>query len=71
MKTLLSILLLSLFACGSFAQSGGSMDARIAQSGLKAGSPLPEVQLSDANGKAFSLKELQGHYSVLVFGCLT
>ena len=47
------------------------MDARIAQSGLKAGSPLPEVQLYDANGKAFSLKELQGHYSVLVFGCLT
>lgn len=71
MKTLLSILLLSLFACVSFAQSRGGMDARIAQSGLKAGSSLPDLKLYDSEGKALSLKELQGHYSVLVFGCLT
>ena len=37
----------------------------------EAGSLLPEVVALDEDGNDFSLKELRGHYSVLVFGCLT
>ena len=35
------------------------------------GSALPDVTVFDAEGAEFSTKTLQGHYSVLVFGCLT
>jgi hypothetical protein len=35
------------------------------------GSPLPELSLLDANGAKFPMSALRGHYSVLVFGCLT
>ena len=39
--------------------------------GPKVGDALPDVVAFDADGKEFSLKALRGHYSVLVFGCLT
>lgn len=39
--------------------------------GPEAGQPLPNVTIFDAEGKPFSLSQLRGHYSVLVFGCLT
>ena len=35
------------------------------------GSVLPDVRALDADGNEFSLSELKGNYSVLVFGCLT
>ena len=35
------------------------------------GSVLPDVTVYDEDGKEFSTKALRGHYSVLVFGCLT
>ena len=35
------------------------------------GSMLPDVTLYDEHGKEFSTTSLRGHYSVLVFGCLT
>ena len=35
------------------------------------GSMLPDVTVNDEDGKEFSTESLKGHYSVLVFGCLT
>lgn len=51
-------------ACASvsFGQQGSLMSP---------GSPLPDVTAYDENGREFSLAELKGEYSVLVFGCLT
>ena len=37
----------------------------------EAGSLLPDVVVYDDQGDEFSTKSLRGHYSVLVFGCLT
>lgn len=37
----------------------------------KIGEALPDVEAFDADGKPFRLGSLKGHYSVLVFGCLT
>ena len=44
---------------------------RLEASGLKVGSPMPEVTVFDAEGKPFDTKSLKGNYSVIVFGCLT
>ena len=35
------------------------------------GKQLPDVTAWDEDGREFSLTELRGEYSVLVFGCLT
>ncbi len=35
------------------------------------GSALPDVLAMDADGNEFRLGDLKGHYSVIVFGCLT
>jgi len=35
------------------------------------GEPLPDVTIYDARGAQFALRDLRGHYSVLLFGCLT
>ena len=37
----------------------------------KIGELLPDVAGFDADGNEFRLRSLRGHYSVLVFGCLT
>ena len=37
----------------------------------KVGELLPDVAGLDADGKPLRLRSLRGHYSVLVFGCLT
>jgi len=34
-------------------------------------SMLPDVTVYDERGEEFSTRSLRGHYSVLVFGCLT
>ena len=48
---------------------GGS--PRLATSGLKVGSPMPEVTVFAADGAEFDTASLKGNYSVVVFGCLT
>jgi len=35
------------------------------------GERLPAIGLLDSSGNKFGLETLRGHYSVLVFGCLT
>lgn len=45
------------------AQQGGGLP--------RIGSQLPDVSAFDDKGRKFSLSELRGEYSVLVFGCLT
>lgn len=36
------------------------------------GEPLPDLRAYDAEGNAIELRSaLEGHYSVIVFGCLT
>ncbi|MBM4089831.1 MAG: hypothetical protein FJ276_10445 [Planctomycetes bacterium] len=37
----------------------------------KVGEKAPDIQLYDAEGRPFRLGQLRGHYTVLVFGCLT
>jgi hypothetical protein len=37
----------------------------------KIGEPLPDVSAHDADGREWKLRSLKGHYSVVVFGCLT
>lgn len=44
---------------------------QLARAGLKAGLALPDVKILDADGQEFVLSNLKGHYTVLVFGCLT
>lgn len=53
------------------AASRGGPENLLAQSGLKIRDPLPEATGYDANGNEFHLTSLRGHYSVIVFGCLT
>ncbi len=49
-----------------------SSDLAVAQFDLpRVGSLLPEVSAFDEQGNEFSTGTLRGHYSVLVFGCLT
>jgi cytochrome oxidase Cu insertion factor (SCO1/SenC/PrrC family) len=35
------------------------------------GQPLPAVACFDETGERFQLRQLEGQYSVLMFGCLT
>jgi cytochrome oxidase Cu insertion factor (SCO1/SenC/PrrC family) len=35
------------------------------------GSPLPDITAFDADGHEINLGSLKGHWSVIVFGCLT
>jgi hypothetical protein len=37
----------------------------------KLGELIPDIAGFDAEGNDFRLRSLKGHYSVLVFGCLT
>ena len=48
-----------------------AMTSRFLKAPPKIGDPLPDVTVYDADGKEFRLRSLKGHYSVLVFGCLT
>ncbi len=48
-----------------------SMQRRFDRSTPAVGSPLPDVTAFDADGNPFHLGSLKGHYSVIVFGCLT
>ena len=62
------------FRGGPGGRSGGpgrGGASRLDSSGLKVGSPMPEVTVFDEDGKPFETAALKGKYSVLVFGCLT
>lgn len=37
----------------------------------KVGELAPDITVYDADGKEFRLRSIKGHYTVLVFGCLT
>ncbi len=37
----------------------------------KVGTPLPDLQIYQADGKPFATGQLKDQYTVLVFGCLT
>lgn len=65
---LLAATLLCLLAGPSFAQPGG---ARANFNLPQVGTTLPSVTVFDERGEPFSTDRLRGHYSVLVFGCLT
>lgn len=63
-----------------FRPQGGSQAGRTTRGGLnssfersapKVGELLPDIKALDADGKPLELRSLKGHYSVLVFGCLT
>ncbi len=59
---------------GGRGQRGGGRagpDAQFGREAPKIGDPLPNLTAYDANGNEFKLSSLKGHYSVLVFGCLT
>ncbi len=47
------------------------LQARFEATGLKPGSPFPEVQIYDEEGKPFNTRSLKGKYTVVVNGCLT
>lgn len=44
---------------------------QLVRAGLEIGTPLPDLTAYDADGQPFKLSQLKGHYSVIVFGCLT
>ena len=49
---------------------GGS--ERLAAAGLTIGQSLPPLAVYDDAGRPFDvMSQLQGHYAVIVFGCLT
>ncbi len=50
---------------------GNRMSATFDNRGPKVGDPLPDITIFDAQGQPFRLRSLKGHYSVIVFGCLT
>ncbi len=50
---------------------GAPGSARIERSGLHVGMTLPDVTAYDADGNELRMSEMRGHYTVLVFGCLT
>ncbi|MCH8291466.1 hypothetical protein IH992_10240 [Candidatus Poribacteria bacterium] len=53
---------------GPFGRDGAD---QLVRAGLEIGTPLPDLTAYDANGQPFKLSQLKGHYSVIVFGCLT
>lgn len=64
-----SILVLALAASAS-AQRPGRRPSAFDQA-TKVGEMIPDVSGFDASGKPLNLRDLKGHYTVLVFGCLT
>ena len=69
-RSLLPLGLLAVFASTVLAQRGPGFGP--GRSNFpEVGSLLPDVPIYDDQGDRFSTKSLRGHYSVLVFGCLT
>jgi len=51
--------------------AGNSMRGRFMEEAPAVGDRLPDITACDDRGKPFPLSALKGHYTVLVFGCLT
>ncbi len=68
-----SLLVILASAHAALAQPGSSgASSRPGGFGLpQVGSALPDVTVFNDDSSEFSTKSLRGHYSVLVFGCLT
>ncbi len=50
----------------------GGVNDRFNRASPDLGEPLPEISAYDSGGKVIQLRSaLAGHYSVIVFGCLT
>lgn len=67
-----------IMGCAQHAKEEGDRPTRFRQgadllmrAGLKIGDSLPNLTAYDADGNPFKLSRLKGHYSVIVFGCLT
>jgi len=52
-------------------RGGGRLNQRFSRESPAVGDRLPHVSGYDAEGRPFELENLQGSYTVLVFGCLT
>jgi peroxiredoxin len=66
MKRILAIAL-GLLACTSLLAQEQDLDLQYATELLKPGTPAPDFTLTDINGNAVSLRDLQGRKVVLVF----
>jgi cytochrome oxidase Cu insertion factor (SCO1/SenC/PrrC family) len=55
----------------SFGQPGRGGNDRLQRAGLAVGQSIPTTDLYSSDGREFSLSELRGSYTVLIFGCLT
>ena len=61
-----------LVASPAAAQRGGSaLQNRFEKNSPGIGQTLPDITLYDEQGRPFAVRDLKGHYSVIVFGCLT
>ena len=53
-------------------RGGDAVTARFEAAAPDIGEPMPELTVYDRDGKTLALSELlQGHYTVIVLGCLT
>ena len=75
--TVLSLLILLPWNRNAAAQQRSSfsgrqaMQQRFDRAAPEVGAAFPDLRAYDAQGKEFSFNTLRGHYTVLVFGCLT
>jgi cytochrome oxidase Cu insertion factor (SCO1/SenC/PrrC family) len=65
-KWYMASLVLTVLASSAAAQPVGNRSVL-----PEVGSPLPAIKLYDEHGDEFATTALRGHFSVLVFGCLT
>ena len=77
MGTALSLLILLPWNRHATAQQRSSfsgrqaMQQRFDRAAPELGSAFPDLRAYDDEGKEFAFNTLRGHYTVLVFGCLT
>jgi hypothetical protein len=55
----------------AFAQRSAQRDKEFVAAKPAVGDPLPSVEALTPEGQVFSTASLRGHYTALVFGCLT
>jgi cytochrome oxidase Cu insertion factor (SCO1/SenC/PrrC family) len=55
----------------AYAQRSAQRDREFVTSLPAAGDPLPDVSVYTPEGRPLHTADLRGHYTVLVFGCLT
>jgi hypothetical protein len=75
LRTMIFIVVLGLFGVMSFLPGQtprpGQDQSWFFDTGLKIGSPFPEISVFDAAGKPFNTRSLKGQYTVIINGCLT